>query len=262
MLKIDALTDALDKRAPLSLSLKQIEQGAYDNSGLLIRDHESVNKILFALDLSLAAVRFAKRNGCDTVVTHHPAIYAPLKTLDNTGDSAPVLAAVKAGLNVVSMHLNLDVADGGIDASLCAGLGGEKYKILFMTDEKHGYGREFDVKNTELSVFVKNAKTVFGTKRAVVYGSGRTKISKAASFCGGGAEYCAKYVKNSGAADLIISSDLPHHVIKLIVESGKCVLILPHYTAENYGFRQFYEKAAADLKGFAETMFFTDKRFK
>ena len=154
------------------------------------------------------------------------------------------------------------LADGGIDASLCAGLGGEKYKILFMTDEKHGYGREFDVKNTELSVFVKNAKTVFGTKRAVVYGSGRTKISKAASFCGGGAEYCAKYVKNGGAADLIISSDLPHHVIKLIVESGKCVLILPHYAAENYGFRQFYEKAAADLKGFAETMFFTDKRFK
>ena len=52
MLKIDALTAALDKRAPLSLSLKQIEQGAYDNSGLLIREHESVNKILFALDVS------------------------------------------------------------------------------------------------------------------------------------------------------------------------------------------------------------------
>lgn len=261
MLKIDGLFSLLDERAPLSLSYKLIERGDYDNSGIIIRNREEVKKILFTLDLSLDAIKKAKKAGCDTIITHHPAIYSPIKNLDCTGDTAAVLLAAKSGLNVISMHLNLDVAKGGIDECLMRALGGEKFKIIDELDEKTGYGKEFDVNGVTLAEFKNRAIKETGAKRIVVYGNAKTAIKKAASFCGAGASHCVKYVKDGGSADVIVTSDMPHHVIKYAVESGKSLLLLTHYAAENYGMKKYYEKMTKALVGKAETVFFADKRF-
>ena len=51
--------------APKSLSDEFCRRyGAYDNSGLLLDSGEDAEKILFSLDLSLAAIERAKREGC------------------------------------------------------------------------------------------------------------------------------------------------------------------------------------------------------
>ena len=258
MLKIDDLFNILNEISPIDLSYKCIEKGDYDNSGIIIRSHENVEKILFSLDLSLAAIAKAKRLGCDTIVTHHPAIYYPVKSLSEKDMvTAPIVKAAENKLNVISMHLNLDVADNGIDASLCKGLGGEKYRILDRLTEKDGYGREFT-----LSEFVNKIKKEFKTNRVTVYGNRKSVIDKAASFCGGGASYAEKAV-NEGKTDakVIITSDMPHHVIKELVENGKSVIIMTHYSAENYGFNLFSERAGNKLKLKAETFVFNDKRF-
>ena len=126
MYSLNSFFTLLDKIAPLSYSEMQVENGAYDNSGILVKTHDFVNSALFSLDLSAEAVKKAKRLKCDTVVTHHPAIYRPIKTLSVEGETAPVAEALLNGLNIISMHLNLDVADGGIDCCLCKGLGGEE----------------------------------------------------------------------------------------------------------------------------------------
>ena len=261
MIDIKELMRILDREAPLMLSEKQIEQGAYDNSGLLVHSHDEVKKILFSLDLSNEAVKKAKNLKCDTIITHHPAIYSPLKKLDKDSDSASVLNAIKNDINVISMHLNLDVASGGIDECLARGLGGKGCKYLFDTDEKHGYGREFSVEETTFLNFVKNAKQTFSTKRVLTYGVDRASIKKVASFCGGGSEFVMRYLLSGGVADVIVSSDLPHHVIKAVIERDKCLLILTHYASENYGFNVFYKNIGSDLNGKIETVFFEDKRF-
>ena len=46
----------LDKIAPIKYSLMQIEKGDYDNSGILVKMHDSVERALFSLDLSTFAV--------------------------------------------------------------------------------------------------------------------------------------------------------------------------------------------------------------
>lgn len=263
MLKIDDLFNILNEIAPIDLSYKCIEKGDYDNSGIIIRSHENVEKILFSLDLSLAAIAKAKRLGCDTIVTHHPAIYYPIKSLSEKDMvTAPIVKAAENKFNVISMHLNLDVADNGIDASLCKGLGGEKYRILDRLTEKDGYGREFSLTPVTLSEFVNKIKKEFKTNRVTVYGNRKSVIDKAASFCGGGASYAEKAV-NEGKTDakVIITSDMPHHVIKELVENGKSVIIMTHYSAENYGFNLFSERAGNKLKLKAETFVFNDKRF-
>lgn len=261
MQNLDSFFEILDKRAPLSLDKKLIERGDYDNSGIIIRSGDCVKRALFSLDLSQAAVKKAKNLSCDTVVTHHPAVYKPIKGLSVTDSTCAVLAAAKLGMNVISMHLNLDVADGGIDACLCEGLGGEKFKILDMLDEKNGYGREFYVKKTTLSEMKAAAKKTFKTRRIITYGSPKAEIKTAASFCGGGSGAALSYLENGGKADLIVTSDMPHHVIKEAVERGVSVMILTHYASENYGFKKFYEKITEDVAGKTETFFFADGRF-
>ena len=263
MFDLDSLMSVLEKYAPLSLSERLVAAGDYDNSGIIIRHHRDVKKVLYTLDLSLAAVRAAVRRGCDTIVTHHPAIYMPVKKLDmSDAVTAPVLMAAEKKKNVISMHLNLDIAEEGIDQSLCTALGGERFKILDCLDESYGYGREFDVGNITFGEFAERARRALGTKKTVCYGSLSRKLKKAASFCGGGASRAEKEVLKGLDADAVVTSDMPHHVIKELVEKDKCVLIIPHYAAEEYGFKIFYEKTYGDFAGRAQAEYWVDKRFR
>lgn len=264
MFDINALLTILDKLSPLSLSDAMVARGDYDNSGLLVKSGDKAEKILFSLDLSDASVTRAIRYGCDTVVTHHPAVYSPIKRL-SCDDSvcAPLLQTIKKGMNVISMHLNLDIADYGIDTCLCEGLGAKNYKILDKVTELNGYGREFDIEPIKLKDFVRNAKKVFDTDKIMIYGKKDAVIKKAASFCGGGSSVAEKCVSEKLTdAELIVTSDMPHHVIKSLVENGKFVMIMPHYASEEYGFKKYYLKAAAEICGRAETYYFDDKRFR
>ncbi|MBQ9486104.1 MAG: Nif3-like dinuclear metal center hexameric protein [Clostridia bacterium] len=260
MYSLNNFFDVLDKIAPIKYSYMQIERGDYDNSGVLIRSTDCVVRALFSLDLSVAAVKKAIRLKCDTVITHHPAIYHPVKSLDVNGDTAAVALSLKNGLNVISMHLNLDVASGGTDESLCAGLGGENPKNLNGLDEFAHYGREFALSGT-LADLKKRIAENFGTQKTLVYGNLKSGAGVVASFCGGGSEYALSYVRSGGVADTVITSDMPHHVLKELTERGKQVIILTHYASENYGFKKFYEKVKKEVAGSAETFFFEDKRF-
>ena len=60
MLTLNAFFDYLNNVAPLEYSYKLIEQGDYDNSGILIKNHDEVKKVLFSLDLSYETLKKAK----------------------------------------------------------------------------------------------------------------------------------------------------------------------------------------------------------
>jgi putative NIF3 family GTP cyclohydrolase 1 type 2 len=197
--------------------------------------------------------------GCDTIVTHHPAIYHPIKNLDIDGETAPLVTAIKNGMNVISFHLNLDVADGGIDQSLAEALGAKTTRILDYVDDLHGYGREFDF-SKDFSVLISLVNKELCTEKAVVYGQGKSSV--VASFCGSGGSHAISVVcENKTSADTIVTSDLAHHEIKELIEKGKKLIILPHYVAEDYGFNKFYQRACKLAGDNVETIYFQDKRF-
>ena len=52
---------------------------------------------------------------------------------------------------------------------------------------------------------------------------------------------------------------MPHHVIKELVEMGKAIMVIPHYSAENYGFNKFYERVKNQIS--VPAYYFDDKRF-
>ena len=92
----------------------------FDNVGLLVGDPKrEVSAVMVALDCTKEAIAAAKENGCELIVTHHPVIFDPLKSV--TADSM-VYDLIANGIAVLSMHTNLDVGIGGVNDRLCKSL--------------------------------------------------------------------------------------------------------------------------------------------
>ncbi len=239
-MKINEIFSALDEVAPLKLShdfQKMID--GYDNSGILASVDGDIKGIVFALDLTDACVEFAIKNGCNLIVTHHPAIYAPIKSIDGA-----LRKCLNSGIGIVSMHLNVDCAKEGIDYHLAKALGGDNQKIVFDLDCGCGYGRVFDVDAT-INDIKNNYINIFKTENVMVFGDRDKKIKKIASFCGSGLD--VKEIELASEADLYISSDIKHHVILYALERGKCVLCVSHYSSEVFGFKKYFENVKEKL---------------
>ena len=237
-MKLNEIYAIIDGLAPFALSREYCEKyGAYDNSGILLDCGEEIEGILFSLDCSAEAVPRAKIIDANLIVTHHPAIFSPIKGLraDN-----PVTACAKAGISIISAHLNLDCAAGGIDESMAEGLGAKGNITKMHTLTNGGYGSVFQIERIALAEFVNKVKAEFSTERVVVYGD--RSVGKVASFCGAGMDEGSIAFALEQGADTIVTSDPKHHLIAQAVERGLNVVILTHYAAENYGFYQFYQK--------------------
>jgi len=245
--------------APFALSKEYCDRyDAYDNSGIILDCGENVTKILFSLDLSHKAAERAKSVGAQLIFTHHPAIYAPLKSIRKGGEGDALLECAQAGISVMSSHLNLDCAMGGIDECLMRGLGGKCAERAMHIVNVGAYGRLFCVEEQSFPDFVKRAKRTFHAKNVMAYDNG-APVGKVASFCGAGMDEESVAFALSQGADTFVSSDAKHHLVLAAVEAGLNVLLLTHYAAENYGFGQF-ARAIMEKTG-VDGEFFTDARF-
>lgn len=259
MITLKELAAMMDKICPLSLSEACKARGMHDNSGLLISRKGGVNKIAFALDLTKDAVNEAAKAGCDCFITHHPAIYYGLTEIDEEEVvGGAVFSAIQNNMAVFSQHLNLDYAAGGIDDMLAYGLGASSFTALDTIGENAGYGKVFTLPPVSLGEFAEKIKSKFSTDKVIVYGGYDKTIEKVASFCGAGGGEAAAH---KGEADVFVTSDAPHHVIREIAESGKSLILLPHYAAENYGFKVFFSKMKGLLEGRAEAEYYEDRRY-
>ncbi len=251
-MKLSEIYKILNEYAPKSLSDEYCAHfHAYDNSGVLVDCGEEIRGVLFTLDLTNAAIDKALQVGANLIVTHHPVIYGKIGDIrveDSGLLGGKLIKCIRNGISVVSMHLNLDVAQGGIDESLmeavCLSAKGkasdivEKMHVL----ENGAYGRSYEVQEISLESLVNAMKAQLNSNRILFYGNGETTIRRAASFCGsGGDEEGVAFAKKTGA-DVIISSDFKHHVITMAQESGLAVIALTHYASENYGFEKYYKK--------------------
>lgn len=97
----------------------------WDNNGLLVGCTESeVTKVLIALDPFMDAAQEAAELGAQVLLTHHPLIFSPLKSVTNadaTGRTVQFL--IKNNIAAINAHTSLDVAPGGVNDCLAAGLG-------------------------------------------------------------------------------------------------------------------------------------------
>lgn len=241
---INEVLNSLVEYAPLELSSKLVENiGGYDNIGIIAETKGDVTGVVFTLDLTDASIQKAIDIGANLIVTHHPAIFVPLKALDY--ESSPLLKCLNCGIGVISMHLNLDCAEHGIDYYLAKGLGAEQMQIVHSIGEGVGYGRIFE-KETTLGEIKEKYEETFSTDKVMIFGNPNKRIEKIATFCGAGLdEGELDRVKD---VDLYVSADIKHHVILSALKRGKSVMQVTHYSSEMYGFKHFYKWANNKLR--------------
>lgn len=244
-MELNKIFKVLEQVAPVSLSERFCAlYGAFDNSGIILNCGEDIRGVLFSLDLSKKTVAACKEKGYNLIVTHHPAIYGGVHRISECENGA-ILQCIRQGISVISMHLNFDCAPRGIDYYLMKGCGGENFTAM-KNFEGGSYGRIYSVPKTTLFSFAKKLEKEFSTNRIVTYGEDKS-IEKVASFCGAGCDDESVDFAISGKAEAFISSDLKHHLIAKLLESGVAVIYLTHYSAENYGFNQIYKTVAEKL---------------
>ncbi len=93
---------------------------SYDNVGLQVGDAQrAVGRALIALDLTPAVLDEAKQHGATLIVTHHPLLFNPLRSITADGFvSNLALRLAEAGIALYSIHTNLDAAPGGVSFAL------------------------------------------------------------------------------------------------------------------------------------------------
>ena len=255
-MKLKDIYDIIDAAAPFVLSKEYIQRGMHDNSGLLLDCGKDITGVLFSLDLTPEAVDKATKCGANLIVTHHPAIWDGVMRITEA-DAPALYGCVKAGISVISAHLNLDAAKGGIDESLMLGLGGKEPIAVMEELSCGGYGRVYDVPPMPLDGFAARARETFDTDKLAVYGEGT--VRRVASFCGGGFSFAAIAFALEHGADTLVTSDGKHHIILDAVGKGLNVLHFTHYASENFGFSRFAERIKNKI-GLPCT-FYTDRRF-
>ncbi len=116
MARIRDIYDIIDAVAPFSTALD------FDNSGLLVGDgNTQVTRVLLALDITPVVVAEAAAMNANLILSHHPVIFHPLKSLGP--QDVPYQLASK-GIAALCCHTNLDLSPVcGVNVALGSKLG-------------------------------------------------------------------------------------------------------------------------------------------
>lgn len=249
-MKVDDIVQAMERIAPLSISKGVCEKfGDYDNSGLLMNFcRGEVDSVLVALDASMPVLSEAVSLGAQMIVTHHPVIYAPVKSVGADDlTTRKILTAAEHGISIFSAHLNLDSAPGGINDQFAALCGLKESRNLFDLDGESGYLRLGELEHPRsLEEYRSELSKSFGPfVRAV--GDPDKQIRRVAVVNGGAGGLYSRARK--AGADCFVSGDFRHHEYHDALDLGISLIDIPHYDAEKFYMRILAGRLSEALPG-------------
>jgi dinuclear metal center YbgI/SA1388 family protein len=237
----------------------------WDNPGLQVGDPDQrISGILVSLDPTLAAVREAAGRGAQLLITHHPLIFHPLSSLDMGSFPGDVIGeAVRGGVSVVSLHTNLDSAEGGINDILAGLLDLRDVKVLEKKAENHNVPQEVPAKaNAEatglgrvgnlaepvpLSAMKTKVMEALGVDCPLRQIGGRRDMVRRVAVVGGSGGSLAAQAVERGA-DILVTGDVTYHQALEAARLGLTVIDGGHFWTERAAMRVFADRVGATLK--------------
>lgn len=213
-MKISEVFSFLQKQAPFETA------EPYDNVGLLVGSADGETEtVVVTLDITQEAVDEAVFAGAKLIVSHHPVIFDPLKTLE--AGSVPYRLA-QHGITAICAHTNLDRAVGGVNDCLCELLGLQNVRL----------GPDAMCRIGELPQAM--TAEAFGTLVARVLETdvrlkAGTKKIRTVALCGGGAG--DRVLPLLSEADAGLTGEVKHHVW-LAVPPEKTMADGGHFSTE------------------------------
>ena len=202
-------------------------QEEWDNSGLIIGNmYSEVKTIAVMLDATEENVEKAIKNNVDLIITHHPIIFEPVKSVLKDD---PIYNLIKQNISVISAHTNWDKAEKGVNGVLA--------KVLELSDVK-------DLKTGEGAGFIK-----YGTLAApepesdfcnivkeklkapvIKYASAHEAIRRVAVCGGSGGDFIDDVAE---IVDAYITSDIKYHQFLHASEIGLTLIDAGHFSTED-----------------------------
>ena len=203
----------------------------FDNAGLLVGGmDEEVKKVGVVLDITLDAVEYAKNNGIDLIVAHHPVIFAPMKSLKS--HTVPFKLA-KNNINAICAHTNLDCAKGGVNDALIEALCLENIGTFADSECENlpPIGRIGALPHSMTPEnFAKYVKEKLDTD-GVTFVEGKNDI-KTVAVCGGsGGSMLFDVIKTK--ADAYVTGEAKHHELLDAKNEGISLIVAGHFETEN-----------------------------
>ncbi|MBM6926456.1 Nif3-like dinuclear metal center hexameric protein [Pseudoflavonifractor phocaeensis] len=222
----------LDGLAPFSLQMD------FDNAGFLVgRGDRQVDKVLVSLDITQEVAAEAAGLGCQLIVSHHPVLFFPAKSItdaDPTGRT--LLALAEGGIAAICAHTNLDAVSGGVNDALAQKLGLTQIEQLKQdgvdaSGRPYGIGRVGNTAGVPMyapafAAFVKEALGANGVR----FVDARRPVRRVA--VGGGA--CADMLKDALAmgCDTFVTADVKYNGFLDAKALGVNLIDAGHYPTE------------------------------
>ena len=243
-MKIKQVLSALEQFAPLPL------QESWDNAGLQLGLTEAeVSGALLCLDVNEKIVDEAIRKGCNLIVSHHPLLFRGLKQI--SGDDyvqRSVIKALKNDIVVVSMHTNMDNAQGGVNWKIAEKLGATVLNGLAAENEKTPLVLAELPQSLDARAFIELVKKQFGVECAQCNELLLRPIKKVA-ICGGAGDFLLDEALVQGA-DAFITGEMHYHQY-FGYEQRIQICIIGHYQSEQFTseiFRDIIQKECPGVR--------------
>ena len=219
------LYDYLAFAIPASLSCE------WDNDGLMCCSHpdDEAKKILFPLDITPDAIEYAKKNGFDTIISHHPIIFKGVKALNaDIGIPKRLITLIESRITAMSFHTRLDTVENGVNDALAEVL--ELSKVTAFGPDRLAMGRVGTLPRVmsagELAKYIKEK---LGAPY-VNYNGAKDNITRLAVLGGAGEDFIEHAV--SAGADAYLTGELGHHPLTDACDTGITLYEAGHHFTE------------------------------
>ena len=97
----------------------------WDNSGIQINcGNKEIKTVLICLDLTMEVLEEAKAIGAELIISHHPLIFEPMKSIDSRNpNQLKIQKLIQSGISVYSAHMTYDKSPVGNTVMLAQRLG-------------------------------------------------------------------------------------------------------------------------------------------
>ncbi|MDA8165112.1 MAG: Nif3-like dinuclear metal center hexameric protein [Desulfobacteraceae bacterium] len=226
-LRLRDLLASIEAMAPVALA------ESWDNVGLMAGDpDQEISGILVALDPTEEVLAEAAAAGMNVIVTHHPAIFHPLKAIraDQPGGRF-LMMAIREEIAVIGCHTNFDVIPHGVSDILAARLGLVACDPLTGPGPE-GCGRIGDLPDgIEGEAFLRRLFAVLDITTVQQAGTLPDRITRAA-VCGGSGSALVETAWRRGA-QVFVAGEIKHSEARWAEANKFCVIDAGHYATEN-----------------------------
>lgn len=228
-IKLKELLSFLGRLAPWDLA------ESWDNVGLMIGNpDQEVTGVVVALDPCLPVLDEAIAAHANTILTHHPFFFHPLKSINTATPQGKFLKkALQHDIAVISCHTNLDIIATGVSDALADMVELQDTAPLAAAgkEEGQGFGKVGTLKTPlEGTKFVKLVAERLNLTALPMSGPLPETVTTVA-VCGGSGSELAQAALTAGC-QVYITAELKHATSRWAEENGLCILDGGHFATE------------------------------